>query len=343
MTPDESKRPLPSSTSMVFPEQPRTLEQWKSALSHVKNLYNRAQWKYCVAQCNHLLSETHAKVHPAIKYAFVLADDQTKPLQLHATYLCFYAASSTETMARIMHTMSISRIQTLEKAKLSYQAAMSSLPAPEPLLDMTDSMADDPFLTMPAPSPPRDSSEATLELPSSPNSISAFSIEPDKHATDEKTLELPPLRIRKATCSGQDPAIYQFAPQHLPTPPYTPSTPHPSQSPPLATADPTTSLNATSIWLHNCALERYNEHLASFSAMLANHICVINNLSQSTRETQSRRFTVRRLASYGEDEQEAKAADVRGRIASLRETGWRRERFQAERYRRLCEVALAEL
>lgn len=57
MTPDKTKRPLPSSTSMAFPEQPRTRQQWRLALQRVKLLYVRGQWKQCAARCGQLLSQ----------------------------------------------------------------------------------------------------------------------------------------------------------------------------------------------------------------------------------------------------------------------------------------------
>ncbi len=57
MTPDKNKKPLPSSTSFIFPERPTTYQQWKLNLQAVKILYLRGQWKHCAARCCQLLNE----------------------------------------------------------------------------------------------------------------------------------------------------------------------------------------------------------------------------------------------------------------------------------------------
>lgn len=62
MTPSKEKLPLPSSTSMAFPVQPITFDQWKTALQQVKLLYQKRQWKECVARCNQLLLEPKISV-----------------------------------------------------------------------------------------------------------------------------------------------------------------------------------------------------------------------------------------------------------------------------------------
>lgn len=43
------------------------------------------------------------------------------------------------------------------------------------------------------------------------------------------------------------------------------------------------------------------------------------------------------------DMEEMKKAELKARVERLRVNGWKRERFDAERYQRLCEQALAEL
>lgn len=45
----------------------------------------------------------------------------------------------------------------------------------------------------------------------------------------------------------------------------------------------------------------------------------------------------------GMDMGELRKAELKARIERLRETGWKRERFDAERYQKLCDRALAEL
>ena len=62
MTPSKNKRPLPSSTSTIFPEPPETFQQWRTALKKVNILYLRGQWKECFAKCNRLLLEAKTQV-----------------------------------------------------------------------------------------------------------------------------------------------------------------------------------------------------------------------------------------------------------------------------------------
>jgi hypothetical protein len=45
----------------------------------------------------------------------------------------------------------------------------------------------------------------------------------------------------------------------------------------------------------------------------------------------------------GMDMAELRKVELKARIERLREAGWKRGRFDGEKYRRLCEQALAEL
>lgn len=78
--------------------------------------------------------------------------------------------------------------------------------------------------------------------------------------------------------------------------------------------------------------------------MLTAHIAVVDGLLVLAEETQANRHAAggKRLPSYGADD-ETRAEDRKWRIACLREQGWRRQRFQPERYEALCERALEEL
>lgn len=107
---------------------------------------------------------------------------------------------------------------------------------------------------------------------------------------------------------------------------------------------PTSVTFAVSVdsWLQVRSYERYNNRLAAFAEVIANHISAVDVLIQKTRGVQSARYFTKRLASYGEDE-ESRAANLRFRIARLKAVGWKMERFAPERYQELCARALAEL
>ena len=79
MTPDTLKRPLPSSTSMLFPDQPETIRQWQLALQRVKLLYVRGQWKECAAWCSQVLSGAKSEVSITVASIFKI------PLNIAAT------------------------------------------------------------------------------------------------------------------------------------------------------------------------------------------------------------------------------------------------------------------
>ena len=94
-------------------------------------------------------------------------------------------------------------------------------------------------------------------------------------------------------------------------------------------------------WLQARSCERYNKRLAAFAGVIANHVSTIEIQTRKTQEVQSARYFTKRLASYGEDE-ETRAANMRFRIARLKASGWKMERFSPERYQELCAKALAE-
>ena len=344
MTPDRSKRPLPSSTSFVLPEHPTTYQQWKTALQRVKILYLRGQWKHCVARCRQLLVEARSPVSAI--YPWFEPSDKPKQLQaLHASYLHFYCALSNEATARVAHPLSVSKLQSLEEAKTSYEAAASRLPAPQRFLDL-DPTFDDDCDTCSTHSSSSVESEILdyyryTSRPSTPHDdASSFStVESVNVFQGSGFLKPSPLRIRKSPLSdNQDNQLFSQALTQAPSAP--PPTFRPPTPPRLRPAS--ISLSDTSDWLRRCSLERYNSHLASFASMLANHVSNIESLILKTREAQSMRYFAKRLASYGEDET-AKAADLKARAVRLKAAGWRRERFRPEKYQELCDRALEEL
>ena len=95
-------------------------------------------------------------------------------------------------------------------------------------------------------------------------------------------------------------------------------------------------------WRQARSYARYNKRLAAFAGVIANHVYTVEVQTRKTQEVQSARYFTRRLASYGEDE-ETRAANMRFRIARLKASGWKMERFSPERYQDLCAKALAEL
>ena len=126
---------------------------------------------------------------------------------------------------------------------------------------------------------------------------------------------------------------------HLDLSPCTPARDYGQGTTPM----PKASHDYTSIWLYNRDIERYNARVSDFAFRLYQHLESIRTLISAAKEAQTARYTTRSISNYGDDEEEARAANLNDRIQRLKKQGWSRERFDSSRYERLCEVALAEL
>lgn len=336
MTPSKNKRPLPSSTSMALPEPPETFQQWKTALEHVHVLFMRGQWKQCSAQCSQILLEGKTQPHP-----------------LHATYLHFHSAVSNEAIARLTHNLSPVKVQLLEQAKIFYETAASSLPQADVGHEYQEQSDADTRSTCSTLSDqgsdswsdylPESSGSSQQEHPNP--DPSSPSIDSDGFPQAGTKLKPSPLRIRKIpsfrderTDSGDD--------EQSDSPCIRPHTHAEQRFSSTAQLDsrPTSVTFSASVdsWLQSRSYERYNNSLAAFAEVIANHISTIDSLIQKTRGVQNARYFTKRLASYGEDE-ESRAANLRFRIARLKASGWKMERFAPGRYQELCTRALSEL
>ena len=349
MTPDKAKKPLPSSTSIAFLEQPQTPHEWRYVLKVIKVEYQKGQWKQCLKRCNQLL------------------EAQLLPLPLHVACLHFYAALSKEAIARQMHDMSLAKIQALQHAKSCFEQAISSLPMPDKLenshdycsgdsgseVDDTASLEDsvssleDPHLYE-FPSPP--SSKPFEQLP-----LAIYALKPL------------PLRIRKGVQNGNpsfdqkrfffesrlqtsksSPSISTTTEGPAPEKPL-PATPPPPERhlPTSSKPDPNTRTRSDAP-MTSCfpspAQERYNDQLEDFAQMLAKHVRFVDEAIMKTQEAQAtgRRRLIKERKT-GTDAADENMIDLRARIARLKKKGWARERFVPEKYQELCEKVLAEL
>lgn len=251
---------------------------------------------------------------------------------MHATYLHFYAAISSELVARSSQNLSAAKVSLLERAKASYLSAAASLPESNfSTSDLVDHHSDDSsdnttesFGLPSRPSTPCLNRAPSSAYPSSPSSVE--SVEDFLH-NQEDIPKPSPLRINKVQRLG---SILD-----------TPTTPRPTRPISVASAKSVTFAPSTSTWLQERSLDRYNAHLISFASMLDHHIRVVDTLLDDVKIAQANRYTCTRLPSYADEE--TKTADLRVRIGELKAKGWKRERFAPERYQELCERALAEL
>ena len=274
-----------------------------------------------------------------------------QPHPLYATYLHFYSAVSSEAIARLTHSLSPIKVQLLEEAKISYQAAASSLPQADVEYEYHDQSDTDTRSTVSDEGsgswnvyPPR-SSDSNEHKHLNIDYSSTSSMESDESSQAGTKLRPSPLRIRKIpsfrdelTDSGDDEqSVSPCIRPHLPPQQRCASAAQSDSRPKSITF----SVSVDS-WLQARSHERYNNRLIAFAEVIANHISTVDILIQKSQGIQSARYFTKRLASYGEDE-ESRAANLRFRIARLKASGWKMERFAPGRYQELCERALAEL
>ncbi|KAL2064777.1 hypothetical protein VTL71DRAFT_3916 [Oculimacula yallundae] len=136
----------------------------------------------------------------------------------------------------------------------------------------------------------------------------------------------------------------------FPAPPCRSTDTSPSRSPRSSSASVNNDL---STFLLTRSIKRYRSHLTSLQAQLNFHISSIHSqissLSDARRPRRSNtyEFPVRRSedgsAAVGGEEKENRRPELRERIERLKEQGWKRKRFDGERYRVLCETALVEI
>ncbi|KAI9788963.1 MAG: hypothetical protein M1816_006421 [Peltula sp. TS41687] len=171
--------------------------------------------------------------------------------------------------------------------------------------------------------------------------------EDEKEDEEEITIKISPLRIRKAAAT---PAILTEPDEPHPTMNTststitTPNSPSPISSPPLL---------FSTTFLH---------HLTTLQPLLQSHLSSLNTTISTTHLDQENRQIRLRLQhssattttnnnaaaaeeEEGEEEEEEmrRRREKKERVRRLRNSGWKRERFEPERYRALAGAALADL
>ena len=263
---------------------------------------------------------------------------------MHTTYLNFYAALSVEASARTIHTISVARLQALERARQYYQTASQALESPKTKIILQQTPEKDegrPTRRFYDSDDCDDTSSDGPGLSTPRRSLSTrSSIASDECISNAFDLKHPKLRIPESVISKERLPIAERS-FHLDLSPCTPAGEH-KQGYIFSTPVLEASADYTSKWLYNRDAERYNAYLSDFAIMLSKQIESIETLINAAKEAQAVRYTTRSLSSYGDDE-EARAADLKDRVQRLKMEGWSRKRFDPSKYEQLCEVALAEL
>ncbi|RDW78096.1 hypothetical protein BP5796_05948 [Coleophoma crateriformis] len=354
-------RPKPVTDLIIMPT---TRKEWRSVMDEVRMLYLRRQHKQCSTRCEQILSgiEDPYRTHP-----------------LYLIYLSFYAGTCIELTARAMHANSSEKIPLLRKSLKYYEKAESHMEyatfSADPTIISASQNRDLLSQTTSDSSSARSSIDSVFSQDStacsdallSPNSptSSIFSSGKEDESIPKPSSQKPqtcktprefeplPLKVKKTvsfslpsglsrkickrSSTSEDPIMSSASNESL-----NPSASSPSETP---------------SYLLSPAHARYMQHLTSLSAQLRYHQDSVRELIRSIHTSRkarrsntpeifhefSRTAAVAARGGTFEEANEECKKDLQQRIERLKERGWRKERFCAEKYQELCAQAMAEL
>lgn len=375
ISPETKRQTRPHNTMAVLP---KSEPDWKKTMEEVKGWYAKRQYKQCTVRCKHSLDSIKDPVrpypssHPAPTVETDEKQSQIHPLYL--VYLSFYAASSLEQTARSMHNNSSNKVNVFQdslsyyqKAQFFLSSASSSVSTQPSIIRLTDrphspqnhrakdsisssnrSSVDSVFSN--ADSAPWEPSSA----PPSPTSPKHRRNESACSTSSTTTMKPSPLRIRKKVSFSLQSATSAPEPDLLVATPSSAQLIHSFPSPPSpanfqeSERDQYHTPEPTQNWLQTRSIARYQSHLTTFSTQLTSHISSIENQISAASEARSRNSSASSaLGDYAGlgsiNKEELKKVELRERIARLKAGGWKRREFDSERYKALCEKALAEV
>ena len=302
-----------------------------------------------------------------------LMKNQYQVHPLYQIYLSFFAASSIELTSRSLHLNSSTKLPLLQEALSYYQKAESQMeyasfsadptivqavrqtrhdsvsPSIRSSIDSifshTSSRSSTASSVAPSPTSPCCPSSTEEVTPTHKHTLSAPASNPGGGLAPAPlkvkkkvsfSLQLP-CHLSEAELQLADDTILISAFSNPPTP----------ISAPLSPAEE----SSISDFLLSRALIRYRGYLSDLHNQINYHIgsvksqiSALNKSRKVWRSNLPNIFTVFRKGGMADvDEDEMKKADLRARIQSLKESGWKRDRFDGRRYRELCDKALGEL
>ncbi|KAF5134258.1 hypothetical protein E5D57_004891 [Metarhizium anisopliae] len=311
---------------------PRTRMEWKAALGDIRRDYMNRRFRECSTRCHDIL---HHK------------DELETTHPVHLVYLRFYAATALEMQAHAIHHSSPFRTALLKQA-------YDHLSAASKLAKQADEDTSRPTSRFPS----RFSSlHSSAGSNSSGSTVSTrrSSPAPSLSSIDEgvmKPSQPPRPKKRVAFCDEpmMEPIIRPDSPtlgfdewlgRSSPEPVYPESilkNARPSLptiiSAPLESASPDPS-EAEDIdpFFHTRSIHRFCTILSSIRRQVTAHM--------TTLEIEIAACHIPSVPAH--TNHELKALDARARIERLRACGWKRARFDAQRYERLRENALADM
>ncbi|KHN96251.1 uncharacterized protein MAM_05837 [Metarhizium album ARSEF 1941] len=316
---------------------PRTCTEWKAALAEIKRDYMGRRFRECSTRCREILLHTDEL-------------DQANPVYL--VYLHFYAATALEVQALTIHHSSPSRAALLKQAydhlstasKLAKHAD-EDMSRPTSRFSSALSGLHSPGLHSPAGS---DSSASTAFTTRSSTTASVCSV--DEVALKPCPTPRPKKRVAFCDKPMVEPIIRPDSPtlgfdewlgRSSPEPVYPESilkSVKPSLSvvvsAPLAPASPSLGdVEDVDPFFYTRSIHRFCTILSSIRRQITAHM--------TTLELEISACRIPTVPAHSN--RELKALDVKARIERLRACGWKRTRFDAQRYERLTENALADM
>ncbi|KUJ22290.1 uncharacterized protein LY89DRAFT_292791 [Mollisia scopiformis] len=320
-------------------------------MEEVKILYSKGQYKHCAVRCKQILDNVKDphQVHP-----------------LYSIYLSFFAASSLEMTASTLHNHSSNKLPLFQESLFFYKKAQFTVdnvsfhtPATShhsnaSITSSVRSSVDSIF------SSPTNSARSSVvssptddnSLPTHKRTISASSSFSSLSSNRKKKVSFS-IDISTSMSSDESeqeapPAIESSLLDSFPAPPTQPD-PTITSTKDLQLQEP----QSLSIYLLTQSIARYKSHLRDLSIQLEYHISSIHSqighlslVRKARRSNLPTQFSDAEERSFGAmsgvSREEMLKVELRERIRRLKETGWKRERFDGERYRVLCEKALME-
>ncbi|SPN96945.1 uncharacterized protein DNG_00463 [Cephalotrichum gorgonifer] len=354
-------------SSPALPILPYTQVEWAKAVSEVKRLYLNRRYRLCSARCSGILDN--------IK-------DTTTAEPAYLIYLHFYAATSMEMSARALHSSTPHRAVLLRQAETHYTRAADLIQSENVSRQRfsrasTTTSSSSSNIYSPVSSVGSRGSTVSTRLSSPTPSLSgteerlpsALKTGPPSAAARKKRVtfsfsEPTPMIRPDSPTLGFDawfeppppPELDEPVVKHIPLPQSLPRSPTGSEEEDYMGMS-ASAFRYSGLFFAEAATDRYACILADLLAQVNLHLRAVRAELQGGNEmppasswgsvsSVSGSFSscASGTSSSGSlDGEEEREADLRARIDRLRQSGWRRRRFDPDRYKALRESVLAEM
>ncbi|KAG6009537.1 hypothetical protein E4U21_002173 [Claviceps maximensis] len=319
--------------------------EWKSTLGEIKREYMNRRFRQCSTRCHEILA---------------LGDKLDQAHPIHLVYVRFYAATALEMQARALHHSSPSRTTLLKQAYNHYSIASDlASQADQQVGNLSSRARTDSFSSASFHSPTgshvSDSTASTRMSSPSPSLGSrydAFKPMPKKKKVafcDEldfcnEPITEPIIRPDSPTLgfddwlgrSSPDPILPESILKSVkqPTPrPMSPLVAHDALDLCDMDMEGADSSSTTDPFFHTRSVHRFCTILSSLQRQITSHMTTLDIEIAACQIPTAPTFTTPEL----------RALDIQARIERLRACGWKRARFNVQRYETLRENALADM